>query len=64
MFVIVKYVGVVYLLYLVYKMFIVKDFVFVVDNKEVVEYKVLYKKGVIMNLLNLKVLFFFFVFLF
>lgn len=58
-FAIVKYAGAAYLLYLAYKTFTAKDSALAVENKEVVEYKVLYKKGVIMNLLNPKVSLFF-----
>jgi len=58
-FAIVKYAGAAYLLYLAYKTFTAKDSALAVDNKEAVEYKALYKKGVIMNLLNPKVSLFF-----
>ena len=58
-FAIVKYAGAAYLLYLAYKTFTAKDSALAVENKEAVEYKVLYKKGVIMNLLNPKVSAFF-----
>ncbi len=58
-FAIVKYAGAAYLLYLAYKTFTAKDSALAVENKEAVEYKVLYKKGVIMNLLNPKVSLFF-----
>ncbi len=58
-FAIVKYAGAAYLLYLAYKTFTAKDSALAVENKEAIEYKVLYKKGVIMNLLNPKVSLFF-----
>lgn len=61
-FAIVKYAGAAYLLYLAYKTFTAKDSALAVENKEAVEYKVLYKKGVIMNLLNPKVSLFFLLF--
>lgn len=43
-FAIVKYAGAAYLLYLAYKTFTAKDSALAVENKEAIEYKVLYKK--------------------
>ncbi|MFE4100199.1 LysE family translocator [Priestia sp. YIM B13484] len=62
-FAIFKYVGAAYLLFLAYKAFREKDFNFSIENKSYSEYKSLYKKGILMNILNPKVSLFFLAFL-
>ncbi len=61
-FTIVKYAGAVYLLFLAYKSFRDKGSSFNLNNEDTLDYKSLYKKGVIMNLLNPKVSLFFLAF--
>jgi threonine/homoserine/homoserine lactone efflux protein len=61
-FTVVKYAGAAYLLYLAYKSFKEKDSDFNLKNDDNLNYKSLYKKGVIMNLLNPKVSLFFLAF--
>ena len=58
-FTIVKYAGALYLLYLAWQAFRAKDDVSFTTNQEMYPYKSLYKKGIIMNLLNPKVSLFF-----
>lgn len=58
-FTIVKYAGAAYLLYLAYKSFREKGSTFNLDNEDSLDYRSLYKKGIIMNLLNPKVSLFF-----
>lgn len=62
-FAIFKYAGAAYLLFLAYKAFREKDFNFSIENKSYLEYKSLYKKGILMNILNPKVSLFFLAFL-
>jgi threonine/homoserine/homoserine lactone efflux protein len=62
-FAIVKYAGAAYLLFLAYKAFTAKDSSLSVENKDSSTYASLYKKGVIMNILNPKVSLFFLAFL-
>lgn len=62
-FAIVKYAGAAYLLFLAYKAFTAKDSNLNVENKDSSTYASLYKKGVIMNILNPKVSLFFLAFL-
>jgi threonine/homoserine/homoserine lactone efflux protein len=62
-FAIFKYVGAAYLLFLAYKAFREKDSSFSIENKSYSEYKSLYKKGILMNILNPKVSLFFLAFL-
>lgn len=61
-FTIVKYAGAAYLLYLAYKSFRDKGSSLQLKNEDNLSYKSLYKKGVIMNLLNPKVSLFFLAF--
>ena len=61
-FTIVKYVGAAYLLYLAIKSFKDKGTSFELDKKDNLAYKALFKRGVIMNLLNPKVSLFFLAF--
>lgn len=56
---IVKYAGAAYLLYLAWQAFKEKDGGFTFEKKEPKQYKSLYKKGILMNLLNPKVSIFF-----
>lgn len=58
-FTIVKYAGAVYLLYLAWQAFRAKDDVSLTASKETYPYNSLYKKGIIMNVLNPKVSLFF-----
>nr|WP_239094212.1 LysE family translocator [Bacillus sp. B15-48] len=58
-FAIVKYAGAAYLLYLAYKSFRSKDSDLKLASENSLSYKSLYKKGIIMNLLNPKVSLFF-----
>lgn len=60
---IIKYAGAAYLLFLAYKAFSAKKTNLNVENKPLLTYKSLYKKGVIMNILNPKVSLFFLAFL-
>jgi len=62
-FTVVKYAGAAYLLYLAYKSFREKGTDFTLSAKPSLNYQALYKKGVIMNLLNPKVSLFFLAFL-
>ncbi|WP_099363477.1 LysE family translocator [Fredinandcohnia onubensis] len=57
-----KNAGAAYLLFLAYKSFKEKDSDFNLKNEDNLDYKSLYKKGVIMNLLNPKVSLFFLAF--
>lgn len=59
---IIKYAGAAYLLYLAYKSFTDKSSSFNVHIADSLSYKSLYKKGIIMNLLNPKVSLFFLAF--
>lgn len=61
-FTIVKYLGACYLLWLAYKSFREKGGSFNLDIEDTLDYKSLYKRGVIMNLLNPKVSLFFLAF--
>jgi len=61
-FTVVKYVGAAYLLFLAYKSFKEKGSNFNLNNDDSLDYKSLYKKGIIMNLLNPKVSLFFLAF--
>lgn len=61
-FTVVKYAGAAYLLFLAYKSFKEKDSDINLKNNDNLDYKSLYKKGVIMNLLNPKVSLFFLAF--
>lgn len=61
-FTVVKYAGAAYLLYLAYKSFRDKGSGIHLNNEEDLDYKSLYKKGIIMNLLNPKVSLFFLAF--
>nr|WP_304214362.1 LysE family translocator [Fredinandcohnia onubensis] len=61
-FTVIKYAGAAYLLFLAYKSFKEKDSDFNLKNDDNLDYKSLYKKGVIMNLLNPKVSLFFLAF--
>ncbi|WP_226527982.1 LysE family translocator [Metabacillus niabensis] len=61
-FTVVKYAGAAYLLFLAYKSFREKSSSFNLNNEDSLDYKALYKKGVIMNLLNPKVSLFFLAF--
>jgi threonine/homoserine/homoserine lactone efflux protein len=49
---ILKYAGAVYMLFLVYQSLQNQSFSLQFDNKAMIDYKSLYKKGVILNLLN------------
>ncbi|WP_082232770.1 LysE family translocator [Halobacillus massiliensis] len=60
---IVKYAGALYLLFLAYKAFTAKASNLNVEAKDTSNYRFLYRKGVIMNLLNPKVSLFFLAFL-
>ncbi|MCM3713351.1 LysE family translocator [Alkalihalobacillus oceani] len=62
-FTIVKYAGAAYLLFLAYKAFRAKETGFGPLSADPLDYRALYKKGVIMNLLNPKVSLFFLAFL-
>ncbi len=59
----VKYAGAAYLLFLAYKSFREKSSSFDLKNESSLNYKSLYKKGIIMNILNPKVSLFFLAFL-
>lgn len=61
-FTIVKYAGAAYLLFLAFKSFREKGSSFNLNNEDTLDYKSLYKKGIIMNLLNPKVSLFFLAF--
>ncbi|MFJ8234934.1 LysE family translocator [Ureibacillus sp. NPDC094379] len=61
-FTVVKYVGAAYLLFLAYKSFREKDSSFNLNHHDNLDYSSLYKKGIIMNLLNPKVSLFFLAF--
>lgn len=61
-FTIVKYAGAAYLLFLAFKSFSDKGSNLNLNNEDTLDYKSLYKKGVIMNLLNPKVSLFFLAF--
>lgn len=61
-FTLVKYAGAAYLLFLAYKSFREKSSSYNLTNKSSLDYKSLYKKGIIMNLLNPKVSLFFLAF--
>lgn len=61
-FTIAKYAGAAYLLYLAYKSFKEKSSSFNINSDDTLDHKSLYKKGVIMNLLNPKVSLFFLAF--
>jgi threonine/homoserine/homoserine lactone efflux protein len=58
-FTIVKYAGVAYLLYLAWQSFKEKEKGFIINENKPLEYRSLYKKGILMNLLNPKVSLFF-----
>lgn len=58
-FTVVKYAGALYLLYLAWQSFRAKEAVFKVDEQRKQAYFSLYKRGIIMNLLNPKVSLFF-----
>jgi threonine/homoserine/homoserine lactone efflux protein len=58
-FAVVKYAGAAYLLYLAWQAWREKQEGFHLDNQQSLEYKALYKKGILMNLLNPKVSLFF-----
>nr|WP_279664938.1 LysE family translocator [Ectobacillus ponti] len=58
----VKYAGAVYLLFLAYKSFREKGAGFDLSSGDSLDYRALYKKGIIMNLLNPKVSLFFLAF--
>ncbi|WP_440109209.1 LysE family translocator [Paenibacillus sp. QZ-Y1] len=60
---VIKYVGAAYLLFLAYKSFRAKDSGFELKSGQSLNYKALYKKGVIMNVLNPKISLFFLAFL-
>ncbi|MGG4218456.1 LysE family translocator [Paenibacillus jamilae] len=62
-FAVIKYAGAAYLLFLAYKSFRAKDTNFELKSGDTLNYKSLYKKGVIMNLLNPKISLFFLAFL-
>ncbi|QPA31907.1 LysE family translocator [Thermaerobacillus caldiproteolyticus] len=55
----VKYAGAAYLLYLAWQSFREKEPDFIISNNEPLKYQLLYKKGILMNLLNPKVSLFF-----
>ncbi|MBD8025029.1 LysE family translocator [Ureibacillus sp. Re31] len=61
-FTVVKYAGAAYLLFLAYKSFREKSSSFHLHNEDNLDYKSLYKKGIIMNVLNPKVSLFFLAF--
>lgn len=61
-FTLIKYAGAIYLLYLAYKSFKAKGSSFDLEVKDSLDYRSLYKKGIIMNLLNPKVSLFFLAF--
>ncbi|MBB5326084.1 threonine/homoserine/homoserine lactone efflux protein [Anoxybacillus tepidamans] len=58
-FAVVKYAGAAYLLYLAWQSWKEKEVGFVIGDQKPLEYKALYKKGILMNLLNPKVSLFF-----
>lgn len=62
-FAVIKYAGAAYLLFLAYKSFRAKDMSFELKSSDTLNYKSLYKKGVIMNVLNPKISLFFLAFL-
>ncbi|MGC5327481.1 LysE family translocator [Brevibacillus sp. SYSU BS000544] len=61
-FTVIKYAGAAYLLFLAYKSFSEKSSSINLTNEDTLDYKSLYKKGIIMNLLNPKVSLFFLAF--
>ena len=61
-FTVVKFAGAAYLLFLAFKSFKEKGSSFDLQNKDSLDYKSLYKKGIIMNVLNPKVALFFLAF--
>ncbi|MFB9760272.1 LysE family translocator [Ectobacillus funiculus] len=61
-FTVVKYAGAAYLLFLAFKSFSEKGSSFNLNNEDTLDYKSLYKKGIIMNVLNPKVSLFFLAF--
>lgn len=61
-FTIVKYAGAAYLLFLAYQSFTEKSSSITLETKDSLDYKALYKRGIIMNLLNPKVSLFFLAF--
>lgn len=62
-FAIVKYAGAAYLLYLAWQSFREREADFTISNQTSLNYESLYKKGILMNLLNPKVSLFFLAFL-
>ncbi|KSU84529.1 Threonine/homoserine/homoserine lactone efflux protein [Fictibacillus enclensis] len=60
---IIKYAGAAYLLFLAYKSFREKNSQFTLTSADTLNYTALYKRGIIMNLLNPKVSLFFLAFL-
>ncbi|WP_096203211.1 LysE family translocator [Bacillus sp. FJAT-45350] len=54
-FTLVKYAGAIYLFYLAWKSFTDKENALTMGKNQALQYKALYKKGIIMNLLNPKV---------
>lgn len=62
-FTVVKYAGAAYLLWLAYKSFREKGSEIILNSEDSLNYKALYQKGIIMNLLNPKVSLFFLAFL-
>ncbi|MCZ0755076.1 LysE family translocator [Anoxybacillus sp. J5B_2022] len=58
-FAVVKYAGAAYLLYLAWQSWKEKEVGFVIGDQKPLEYRALYKKGILMNLLNPKVSLFF-----
>lgn len=55
----VKYAGAIYLLYMAWQAFREKDSSFAIEGNERLDYLALYKKGILMNILNPKVSLFF-----
>lgn len=58
-FAIVKYIGASYLLFLAWQSFKERESAFAIDGQKPLKYKSLYKKGILMNVLNPKVSLFF-----
>ncbi|SFA39884.1 Threonine/homoserine/homoserine lactone efflux protein [Parageobacillus thermantarcticus] len=58
-FAVVKYAGAAYLLYLAWQSFKEKEEIFIINHTKPLKYRSLYKKGILMNLLNPKVSLFF-----
>jgi threonine/homoserine/homoserine lactone efflux protein len=58
-FAVVKYAGVAYLLFLAWQSFKERESDFMMGNQKTLKYKSLYKKGILMNILNPKVSLFF-----